>query len=215
MELIRVNSQKLKIILTKEDMTSFDITNENLDYSSAKTRKAIGSILEKAKEQTGFDTKNDRLYIQVFPSVDGGCEMFLTRRARLLPEPSMPGCSFFRRKSVLSFEDGYENGKYIVTSDDIDDIIALCSRMKKEGFGGSSSLYSLNGKYLLIINFKRRIPCFTKENRDCSDENNGFGFICDYCNVRYADELPEAYIKEHADVIIKNMAVETISEKFR
>ncbi len=212
MELIMVNSQKLKIILTKEDMTSFDISNENLDYSSAKTRKALGSILEKAKEQTGFDTKNDRLYIQVFPSVDGGCEMFLTRRARLLPEPSMPQCSFFKRKSSLSFEQNYENGKYIVASHNIDDIIELCTRMKKEGFCGSSSLYSLNDEYLLTLNFKRRFPSFTKE-RDY-DEQARFSFICDYGSVSYADELPQAYINEHAVALIKDTAVETISEKF-
>ena len=214
MELIMVNSQKLKIILTKEDMTSFDITSENLDYSSAKTRKALGSILEKAKEQTGFDTKNDRLYIQVFPSVDGGCEMFLTRRARLLPEPEVPRCSFFKRRASLSFDGDFENGKYIVKSQNIEDIIALCNRMKKEGFCGSSSLYNIDDEYLLTLNFKRRTPCFTKE-KDNFDEQERFGFICDYCNIYYADELPQAYINEHAGVIIKDTAVETISEKFR
>ena len=213
MELIKVNSQKLKIILTKEDMTSFDITNENLDYTSAKTRKALGSILERAKEQTGFDIKNDRLYIQVFPSVDGGCEMFLTRRARLLPEPAMPRCSYYRRKSQLPVEYSCENGRYIVTSQNIDDIIDLCTRMKNEKFYGTSSLYILNGEYLLTLDFKRRVPCFTKERE--YDEQARFGFICDYCNVCYADELPQAYINEHAEVLIKDTAIETISEKFQ
>ena len=51
MELIMVNSQKLKIILTSEDMKNMDITNETLDYSSPETKKAIDKILEKAKVQ--------------------------------------------------------------------------------------------------------------------------------------------------------------------
>ena len=87
MELIKVNSVKLKIILTPKDMEEMDITNETLDYDSVKTRSALRNILEKAKIETGFDTKRDKIYVQVFPSNDDACEMFLTRRSKLLPEP--------------------------------------------------------------------------------------------------------------------------------
>ena len=123
MELIVVNSQKLKIILDKDDMLSFDISGEDLDYSSAKTRKALGNILERAKAETGFDTGNDRLYIQVFLSVDGGCEMFFTKRARLLPEPESKSCSFLKKKYGTASDYSREYGRYIAKSDNIDNII--------------------------------------------------------------------------------------------
>ena len=51
-------------------MEEMDITNETLDYDSVKTRSALRNILEKAKIETGFDTKRDKIYVQVFPSND-------------------------------------------------------------------------------------------------------------------------------------------------
>lgn len=212
MELIVVNSRKLKIILDKDDMMSFDISGEDLDYSSAKTKKALGNILEKARAEAGFDAGNDRLYIQVFLSVDGGCEMFFTKRARLLPEPESKSCSFIKKKYGTASDYSREYGRYIAKSDNIDNIIDLCIRLKKEGFFGTSSLYDLEGGYILKLDFGHRFS-FASEEGGLPDFYR-FSFICDYCNVRYADPIPSAYIEEHGNTIIKDNAVETICESF-
>lgn len=206
MELIPVNSQKLKIILTKDDMASFDITSDDLDYSSAKTRKALGNILERAKNETGFNIHHDRLYIQVFPSVDGGCEMFLTRRARLLPEPEAKGCTYLKKKYGSAFEYPSECGKYIARSEDFEDIVSLCLRLYKENFFGRSSLHTIGKDYLLKLDFGHA--------DDLTSDFSRFSFICDYCSVRYADDIPAAYIDEHGKVLIKENAVETIWKNF-
>lgn len=213
MELIVVNSQKLKIILNKDDMMSFDISGEDLDYSSAKTKKALGSILEKAKNEAGFDTRNDRLYIQVFLSLDGGCEMFLTRRARLLPEPESKGCSFIKKKYGNAADYTREYGRYIAKSHNIEDIIDLCIRLKKEGFCGLSSLWEIKGEYIVKIDFRQRNTGLSDTECDLPDFSR-FSFICDYCNIRYADDIPSAYIDEHGKTIIKENAVEVIQEIF-
>ena len=213
MELIPVNSQKLKIILTKDDMASFDITNQDLDYSSAKTRKALGNILEKAKAEAGFEAGHDKLYIQVFLSLDGGCEMFFTKRTKLLPEPETKSCTYFRRKSGYSPDYSREYGKYIAKSENIDCIIELCIRLKKEGFYGTSSLCYINDEYILKIDLGKISPYFSGIHNDLPDFSH-FSFICDYCNVRYADPIPSAYIDEHAKVLIKESAVEAICENF-
>ena len=212
MELIVVNSQKLKIILDKDDMLSFDISGEDLDYSSAKTRKALGNILERAKAETGFDTGNDRLYIQVFLSVDGGCEMFFTKRARLLPEPESKSCSLLKKKYATASDYSCEYGRYIAKSDNIDNIIDLCIRLKKEGFYGASSLYELKGGYILTLDFRHR---FSFASEECGlPDFSRFSFICAYAEISYADPIPSAYIEEHGKAIIKETAVETICESF-
>ena len=82
MELLRVNELKLKITLTPEDMERFELQCDSMDYANAETKRAFREILEETGLQPEFDSAHGRIMIQVFPSKDGGCEMFITR----LPE---------------------------------------------------------------------------------------------------------------------------------
>ncbi len=79
MELILINDTKLKIMLTREDMTRYDLDCESADYDNTETRRAFWSILDEAKHRTGFDAARDRVFIQLYPSREGGCEMFVTK----------------------------------------------------------------------------------------------------------------------------------------
>ena len=76
MEFIVINEEKLKVILTSDDMKKLNISAEDLDYQKTSTKRVVWEILDKAKQTEGFDSDNSKLYIQVFPSPDGGCEMF-------------------------------------------------------------------------------------------------------------------------------------------
>lgn len=208
MELIPINPQKLKIILSCDDMLLFDITSSELDYSSEKTRKALMCILERAKSETGFDAENHRLYIEVFPSLDGGCEMFLTKRSMLSYEAESKSKLHFKRKYGSCSGRINANGSYIARSENIDDIIELCIRLKKEIFTGSSSLYAKDGQFILKLEFQSKYPRFS------SDDEKSFLFICDYCEIKNEDKVYSAYLEEHAKKIIKENAVEEIWKNF-
>lgn len=79
MDLILINDSKLKIILTQADMASYALTCENIDYDNTETRRAFWDILDAAKHKTGFDAASERVYVQVYPSKGGGCEMYVTK----------------------------------------------------------------------------------------------------------------------------------------
>lgn len=214
MELIRVNSLKLKIILTPGDMQEFDITNETLDYASAKTRKAFRTILDRAKQETGFDTKNDHIYVQVFPSVDGGCELFLTRRGRLLPEADDRKSGLLKKKYTLPYDIRSEEHKYIAKTQSIENVISLCIRMKEADFSGCSSLYCEGDKYYLTVKFPKRLPSFVKDSDVWEDNSRQFAFMSEYAEISYADELTTEFIKEHAKRLCSDNAVEVLAENF-
>lgn len=213
MELIKVNSLKLKIILTPEDMREFEITNETLDYGSAKTRKAFRSILEKARCETGFDTKNDHIYVQIFPSLDGGCEMFLTRRGRLLPEPDEQKGTYLKKKYSPVYDRQSKQYRYIAETDNIENIIKLSLRMKESGFSGLSSLYASKDKYYLTIKFPKNFPSFMK-NPGFDEEHHKFAYMSDYADIYYAHDLPDAYIREHAQLILSENAISRLADSF-
>lgn len=79
MELIRIDEEKLKIILSHEDLSEFDIDESELDYASADTRRMFREILRRARRVSGFDTEGHRVLVQLYPSPGGGCEIFVTR----------------------------------------------------------------------------------------------------------------------------------------
>ena len=218
MELIMVNSVKLKIILTPQDMQEMDISNDTLDYDSAKTRGALRSILERARLETGFDTRRDKIYVQVFPSNDGGCEMFLTRRGKLLPEPGDSEKTYLKKKYRLLGDDRHERKEYIAASSDIDNIVDLCVRMNREGFGGSSGLYSLGKEFVLLICFSRRMPSFAKntsfKDGEFDDDADRFSFMSDYADLFFAEKAMLARLNEHGTLLIEKNAVETLANTF-
>ena len=86
MELIRINENKLKIMLSEGDMKQYALDCASLDYDNTETRRAFWSILDEAKHQTGFDAASQRVFVQLYPSKEGGCEMFVTK----LGSPPLP-----------------------------------------------------------------------------------------------------------------------------
>ncbi len=77
--------EKISVTLSKNDMSEFDITYDELDYSNIETRRVIWTILDEAKRVLGKPINIDnRLLIQVAPADDGGCFLEFTQ----LPELS-------------------------------------------------------------------------------------------------------------------------------
>lgn len=79
MELLLISSSKLKVTLSESDMQSYSLTCDTLDYDNTETRRAFWDIFDVAKHETGFDAASDRVFIQVYPSKSGGCEMYITK----------------------------------------------------------------------------------------------------------------------------------------
>ncbi len=71
--------EKISVTLTKTDMSDFDITYDELDYSNIETRRVIWTILDEANRILGKPVNIDnRLLIQVAPAEDGGCFLQFT-----------------------------------------------------------------------------------------------------------------------------------------
>ena len=79
MEVLKINENKIKIMLSPEDMKNFRLTASELDYNDSMTRQKVFKILEQVKKKHGFDHEGDKLLIQFYPSRDGGSELFVTK----------------------------------------------------------------------------------------------------------------------------------------
>ena len=81
LELIRISGDKIKISLTKEDLKEYRITVEKMDYSEKQTKEIFRKLLSEAKNKTGFDAGKARVFIHIYQSSDGGCEIFVSKIA--------------------------------------------------------------------------------------------------------------------------------------
>ena len=79
MKLYRLGESEIRIRLTKEDLASFSVTAEELDYDSVRGKKIIWELFDKARQEVGFDAAGEKIYIQLYPTDRGGCELFVTK----------------------------------------------------------------------------------------------------------------------------------------
>ncbi len=209
MEFILVNSVKLKIILSDEDMKALRVTPSSLDYASAETRAALEKILERARLSTGFDSSHARLVVRAFPSKDGGCELFLTKKSRLLPEPEenrKTAC----KKSRLSERTDKRGKKEYLAVGAFDPLADLCVRLHTEGFYGRSALYLRHDRYYLHLAPEPRDP-FSVESEE---ELDRYFFLGEYADVFFADAIRLAHLAERGNCLIREGAVERLAAAF-
>ena len=78
MELILISKTKLKIMLDESDMKQYEI-NDSTDCAEPSARKAIRSILDRARDEIGFETEGAEIFVQLYTSRHGGCELFVSK----------------------------------------------------------------------------------------------------------------------------------------
>ena len=193
MELILINENKLKITLSEGDMKQYDLSCDDIDYDNTETRRAFWSILDEAKHRTGFDAASQRVFIQLYPSKEGGCEMYVTKL-------SVKGVSEDRARSSHALLP--LSRRFLAFSfDSINDLIAVCRRLCSIDFSGRSESYRMdNGKYLLIID---------------EPEENAYIGLCEHSFIDEfgkRENLRNARIMchEHGECICADKAVEIL-----
>ncbi|MCD8055801.1 MAG: adaptor protein MecA [Clostridiales bacterium] len=180
METIRISESKIKVMLSREDMTKYRIPRASADGSDPSLRTAIRSILRDAGRAGGFDPDSGQLYIQLYPDKRGGCELFVTRtddadgrgkaaprtvstRVEIFSFPSLDGLISFADRISHSFcgeSAAYTNGKaYFLTlaGGDLSEMCALpCALLcaLADEYGGALEGF---GKDLYIAEYCRRI----------------------------------------------------------
>ncbi len=202
MELILISESKLKIMLTADDMADYSITNECMSYENHDTRRMFGKILEKAKEKTGFDSSLGKLFIQVYPSGNGGCEVYVTTENT----DSNRGKRQDKKQNTPKKKKEY--CVYMFT--DLVSAVDVCKMLKESKYENESSFYSEEKsgvkKYYLVLQEEMSVNTQPTRRRTLckSDLAEEFGKKVDCKNALM-------YINEHATKLVENNAVEVLS----
>ncbi len=187
MELIVISDDKLKIMLSEEDMQRYHISGDELDYSKLSTRTVLKSILTDAKNLTGFDTEGERFFVQLFTSAHGGCELFITKGEQDDYTVDTP-----KEKAPLSPRRTYQS---LYSFDSFYNLISSCRRLTPFKEDIDSTAYSdISGRYFLSLKHANLSP-YTRLDK--------FTFLLEY-GKRENLESFERYIQEYGSWICKD-----------
>jgi len=166
MEIIKINCEKVKISLSNDDMEHLQINCDMLDGCDKRGRQAFNKILDEAKDKYGFYTTGKRIFVQLFPSKDGGCDIFITRL----------NDSFDKKYTVNK----RKNTCYLFES--INELILFCKTVKRQNYDQSSSLYIDENKRKYYICLQKDFT-FAEEYYGKKCSANSDAYIREHCRL--------------------------------
>lgn len=198
MELIVINSSKLKIMLSGDDMKKYDLDTDLIDYDTTATRRAFWSILDDAKTETGFDAASDRLLIQLYPSKKGGCEMYVTKMGEPVLAATAKG-----NLQIIPTDTHYGGHKHMeaYVFDGLEALLCVCRRLLALGYEGESHAYrDKRGQFFLLLCRYSYGACTYLDE---------FSFILEYGRAENVGRI-KLYITEYAECLRANDAVKQL-----
>ena len=136
MELNLIREDKLKVLITPFDMMKYELTCEKLDYDNTETRKAIWSILDFAKQETGFDAAIGKIRIEVYPEKSGGCAIYITK-LKGSPLPSHEPMN----ETIAKTTPTSEKITVVYQFKDTDSLIRVCRFLSHRGYRDESRAF--------------------------------------------------------------------------
>lgn len=184
MELIIISESRIKLMLTPADMASY----------TGSTREMLRCIMHDAREKCGFSASDCRVFIQMYPSKEGGCELFVTKlsdnRNGVFMQSGEERTLTEYRKYIYR-----DRASHVVYSfDEMRYLLGCCLGLCRMSYSGSSRAYRDPDKNRYYL----KLDCETP----MAGEN--FGSLCP-SRMLY-------YINEHCDVICAENAVEKLGK---
>ncbi len=204
MEYVLISESKLKVMLEDYELESHNLEAQTLDYADPGAKKLFGDILCYAKDEFGFDTTGHRVLLQLYPSKDGGCELFITKLGKLdrdegVCEPTEP-----EKKKRSSQKEKRQKNDRIFRFEKLSYLIRVCKHLYENETECSGSVFvDDNGTWFLMLSFEDPIY---DEIYDILPLNE-LSFISEY-GVSENSRSLALYLVEHATEICSEDAVD-------
>ncbi len=193
MELILISDSKLKIMLSAEDMRLHGITCDTLDKGSITSRKAFWNIMDEAKLQTGFDPAGSKLFVQMYPSKTGGCELFVTRLGSKSTDTKV------RRSQAVPISESvltpphnpfYTDAEQCIYAfDEMNELLLGCRRLSALGDPPAARAYADEERHRFYLVLAADAPILAEYNGTrCRPRD--FAYIEEHCRLFCADAIP-------------------------
>lgn len=221
MELIIISESKFKIMLSEPDMKHYELNPDEMLDTDQHTRLAFRHLLDDCGP-IGQETRGERLFVQVYTSKGGGCEIFVTKMGDTCEHDGVhaplrltKGEQALKDKIMNADRSGcittlrvdqapFDTRIYRFLFSNLQDAIAACRRLKGSGCAGSVC-YAIHGSDELILELYLSLE-------EDGNPSARYAFLHDYGKELSADpSLLSLYIGEYTDMLIPANAVELLS----
>ena len=174
MELIVISESQIKLMLSGDEMKSY----------RGSTGEVLRDIIGEAQRQYGIAPMAGRIYVQMYPSRSGGCELFVTRLRGGTSLPA-PGAE----RTVTEYRPVGTIGRQVAYAFlRMDCLLGCCAALCRSGYPGSSAAYVDPGHrtYYLLLDRENPAP------------GEHLGSLCPSETVFYINEHCDALCAENA-----------------
>jgi negative regulator of genetic competence, sporulation and motility len=189
MEILKIGKQAVKVSLNEAEANRYNILN-NEALNEEEIREGFSLLLKEIKSKTDFSYNNKKLFTEIFPSKNGGCEIYISC---VIAETNK---TVYKDKSQ---EETKKKPSYAVYElDNLYNLLKVIYRLRETKYNDKSSVYYDNegGKYLLVL-------------ENISYKSIKYSFILEY--ARYIKCNYISYLNEYFKCIAKNNAVKKFS----
>ncbi len=196
MKIEKITDNKIRIILNLEELSNNNINLSDFINNDPKTQKFFLDILNKAEKDFGFYTKDCKLLIEAFSSLDEVYVFTITKFSSKKKKTTLK----LKRQKHKSFS-SYAVYKF----DSFDEFCNLCELVNNSNLPITNickkiSLYSYNNTYYLV---------FSKLNLSYRNFKKLFSIISEFATAVSKPSHFEAKILEFGKPIIKQNALKT------
>ena len=195
MKIEKLTENKIRIVLKLEELTNKNIDLHDFMVDNLKSQKFFIDILDKADKEVGFNTKDCKLLIEAFSSLD---DVFVFTITKYL--------SSKKKKLVIN----KKQNKYSLTTpiysfNSFEEFCVLCEFLNKSNLPLSNiadyiSLYLYNDTYYLV---------FKKINLTYKHLKKLFSVLSEFGTIVKNGESFESKLLEYGKIIIKKNAFKT------
>lgn len=185
MELIVIDESRIKLSLTSADISAYGAAS-----AECVTPSLLRDIVNDVRQKFGCGSMDGRIYIQMYPSKGGGCELFVTklreRKNRIIMKAGNESILAEYKKYVF-------RGRVIYSFNEMTGLLRTCRDLEYSGYNGMSNAYydEIRHVYYIIL------ECETHsagENLGSLCRSASYYYITEHCRMisdRAVEQLAE------------------------
>lgn len=198
MKLEKLTENKIRVILTQEDLEKNNLTFEDFSANVLAFQTFFVTMLDKAEKELNFVTKNYKLLIES-SSLENVVVFTITRFDKNIYKKSV---------TVSKKRSTFNNSNLVYSFENFDIFCYFCKSVQclnKPKIAKDISLYFYNNTYYLI---------FTDIDKFSKQQKKFFYHISEFGNLVSKTNEVIAKIKEHGKLIMKHNAISTSTKYF-
>ena len=208
MKIERISHNKIKVILSADDLKEWNIDFDSLSYSSIEAQEMFWSLMEQAERETGFYVDDSQLIIEAMPFDAEGFVIIITR---VDDEDDFESIHKYiknkYRKSELKVKKRNKKtstNKLIYIFSEFDHVCDACKRLLSVSID-DSALYQHKDFYYLVLTKNSALDIHLEEIETMLVE---YGKKVNYPLIQ------EGFLNEHGTKIIENDAIDILNTHF-